>query len=276
MGIAIASTFQKTGESLRDMVSVKEVLGMVVAGVTMYAVLWVIPEPTSKAIAAAMTIVLVGYVGVDTLYTLGAGWKELIDHAGTATTFEELKAEGERFARVMGADNARILVMVATAAVGSGLGQLAKLLPTLPGAGPASELAVAEGGVPFQQLGAVESVTIGERGLTIALAPGAVVMSSSVSGNGGFRGSKRAPLANPSYQELQNGDAMIGGREFGGHALDQMRNRGLTPSVVEDAIQTGTRTPDPIPGRFRFYDAKNNLTVITEGERVVTVIPGEH
>jgi hypothetical protein len=51
------------------MVSVKEVLGMVVAGVTMYAVLWTFPELTTKGIATAITIVLVGYVGVHTLYT---------------------------------------------------------------------------------------------------------------------------------------------------------------------------------------------------------------
>jgi len=169
MGIAIASTFEATGESLEDMVSAQEVVGMVVAGVTMYAVLWVLPEPTSKAIAAAMTIVLVGWVGVHTLYTLGAGWSDLIDRADAATTFDALKEAGKDYAKVMGADSARILVMVATAAVGSGLGQFLKVLPTLPGAGPASELAVAEGGVPFEQVGAVESVTIGKGGLTISL-----------------------------------------------------------------------------------------------------------
>ena len=132
MGIAIAGTFEATGESLSDMVSVKEVLGMVVAGVTMYAVLWVIPEPTSKAIAAAMTIVLVGWVGVHTLYTLGAGWSDLIDRADAALTFDALKDAGKDYAKVMGADSARILVMVATAAVGSGLSQFLKVLPHPP------------------------------------------------------------------------------------------------------------------------------------------------
>src|SRR5437868_7095404 len=166
------------------MVSVKEVLGMVVAGVTMYAVLWVLPEPTSKGIAAAMTIVLVGWVGVHTLYTLGSGFSDLIEHSEKATTFEALHEEGERFAGVMGADTARVLVMVATAAVGSGLGQFLKVLPTLPGAGPASELAVAEGGVGFEQLGAVEGVTIGKGGLTISLTTGAV-LATSLSGNFG-------------------------------------------------------------------------------------------
>jgi hypothetical protein len=195
MGIAIANTFEATGESLKDMVSVQEVLGMVVAGVTMYAVLWVIPEPTSKAIAAAMTIVLVGWVGVHTLYTLGAGWSDLIDRADAATTFDALKDAGEDYAKVMGADNARILVMVATAAVGSGLSQFLKALPSLPGAGPASGLAVAEGGVPFGQVGAVEAVTIGKGGLTISLTTGAV-LASSLSGN--FGSGPRINLIRPT------------------------------------------------------------------------------
>jgi len=178
MGIAIAGTFEATKESLEDMVSVKEVLGIVVAGITMYAILWVIPEPTSKGIAAAVTIVLVGYVGVHTLYTLGRGWADLIDRADTATTFDELRDAGKDYARVMGADNARILVMVATAAVGSGLSQMVKLLPTLPGAAQASELAVAEGSVALEAVGAVQSVKIAKDGLTISLESGAVLMSS--------------------------------------------------------------------------------------------------
>jgi len=207
MGIAIAGTLEATKDSLEDMVSVKEVLGMVVAGVTMYAVLWVIPEPTSKAIAAAMTIVLVGYVGVHTLYTLGAGFADLIDNSEKATTFDALYEEGERFAKVMGADNARILVMVATAAVGSGLGQFMKALPKLPGAPQASEFAVAEGGVPFEQLGVVEAVTIGKGGLTISLTTGAV-LATSLSGNFGRDGA-RLNAAQPSSDKARKAVSAI-------------------------------------------------------------------
>jgi len=90
-------------------------------------------------------------------------------------------------------------------------------------------------------------------------------------------GSKGAPLANAPYQPLRNADAVIGDRTFGGHALDQMQNRGIMPSVVENTIQNGVRSADPIAGRFRFFDSVNNVTVIGEGEqagRVITVIPG--
>lgn len=270
MGIAQGETIEATKDSLKGMVDPDAVMAMLVSGMTMYMMLWVLPEPISKGVAAVLTAALVVYLGVDTLYALGRGWKALVDSVDKATTFEELRAAGERFGRVMGANTARILFMLATAAIG-GEANLAKVAPTLPGAAQASRLALGEGSVALEAVGAVESVVVAEAGLTIVLAPGAVVMAS----HGGFLGSKRGPLANPPYQELQNGDAVIGGRTFSGHALDQMRNRGLTPAVVEDAIQNGTRSPDPIPGRFRFYEPRNNLTVITEGERVVTVIPGE-
>ena len=68
---------------------------------------------------------------------------------------------------------ALVVVMLATAAMGSEAAGLAEAAPTLPGAVQASRLAIAEGGVALGSLGAVESVTIGESGLTIALAPGA-------------------------------------------------------------------------------------------------------
>jgi hypothetical protein len=57
---------------------------------------------------------------------------------------------------------------------------------------------------------------------------------------------------------------VIGGRTFGGHALDQMRNRGLMPSVVENTIHSGVMSADPIVGRLRYFDSVNNMTVITE------------
>ena len=68
---------------------------------------------------------------------------------------------------------------------------------------------------------------------------------------------------------------MIVGRTFSGHALDQMQSRGVMPSVVENTIRVGKATADPIPGRVRFYDATNKITVVTnEKGHVVTVIPG--
>lgn len=55
-----------------------------------------------------------------------------------------------------------------------------------------------------------------------------------------------------------------------------MQNRGLMPSVIENAVQTGRRSADPIAGRFRFYDEVNDITVIMDEakNKVITVMPG--
>ena len=51
-----------------------------------------------------------------------------------------------------------------------------------------------------------------------------------------------------------NPNAIIGGRDFSNHALDQMQGRGVMPSVVENTVRVGKASPDPIPGRIRYYD----------------------
>lgn len=67
----------------------------------------------------------------------------------------------------------------------------------------------------------------------------------------------------------------INGRNFSGHALDQMQNRGVMPSIVENALSTRTQFPTRA-GTNGFYDAVNNVRVIVNSEtgRVVTVIRG--
>lgn len=84
-------------------------------------------------------------------------------------------------------------------------------------------------------------------------------------------GSKRSPLGSVD----PNPPSTIDGRNYGGHAVDRMQARGVPPSVVENTIQHGAVSPDPIPGRLRHLDPANNVTVITEGGKVVTVIPGQ-
>lgn len=93
-----------------------------------------------------------------------------------------------------------------------------------------------------------------------------------------------APAATPigrlgSPMDVPSGtnvESIIGGRQFGGHALDQMQGRGVMPSAVENTVRVGRASPDPIPGRIRYYDPINKLTVVTESSgRVITVITGK-
>ncbi|HYV46630.1 MAG TPA: hypothetical protein VFA20_17310 [Myxococcaceae bacterium] len=131
----------------------------------------------------------------------------------------------------MGADSTRVLVMVATAAVGSGLSQFLKVLSSLPGVGPASELAVAEGGVPFEQLGAVESVTIGKGGLTISLVNGAV-LATSISISAATPGAGASSVAGAANLPT-----------IGPKITRQMGPRGWTSEEIAEAIRSGKRIP---------------------------------
>lgn len=90
--------------------------------------------------------------------------------------------------------------------------------------------------------------------------------SDPVGRRGRDRELKIEPGTNPS--------AVIEGRTYSGHALDQMQGRGLSPSTVEQAIKDGVKSPGYY-GRTLHYDRQNSITIVTEptGE-VVTVWPG--
>ncbi|MBS4096805.1 MAG: hypothetical protein KGZ83_08235 [Sulfuricella sp.] len=69
-----------------------------------------------------------------------------------------------------------------------------------------------------------------------------------------------------------NSPTNIGGRDYTGHSLDRMQGRGVTPSAVEDAIQTGRSSPGNQPGTT-VYSGDNGVNVVTGSDgRVITVI----
>ncbi|GAA5264102.1 hypothetical protein ACOSOMT5_P0522 [Acidiphilium sp. MT5] len=100
---------------------------------------------------------------------------------------------------------------------------------------------------------------------------------SRSNGETGLSGRRGNQLENPKYQPSRNTPATINGREFSGHALDQMQNRGIPPSAVENAIKPGNLfNVNEAKGTYGYFDQTNNLRVITniKSGRVVTVIPG--
>ncbi|CAB3748830.1 hypothetical protein LMG29739_00603 [Paraburkholderia solisilvae] len=80
---------------------------------------------------------------------------------------------------------------------------------------------------------------------------------------------------NPAYQPTRNAAANVDGTDYAGHALDRMQDRGLTPSVIQNAIETGVATPSR-GGATVFYDSTNNVSVVTNSSgKVVTVKYGK-
>ncbi|HGH5398739.1 TPA: hemagglutinin repeat-containing protein, partial [Raoultella planticola] len=91
-------------------------------------------------------------------------------------------------------------------------------------------------------------------------------------------GSKRNQMnqpSNPSYQPVRNQPITISNREYSGHALDRMQDRGITPSVVENAIKNGNSTPSR-GGTTVHFDPESKVSVVTnETGKVVTVKYGD-
>lgn len=223
MAIAQGTVLDATKDSLRQMGNPEALLATIVSVAAMYMMLWLLPEPVSKGVAAIITACLIAYLGVDTVWSLARGWMRLVDEADRATGFAELRAAGQRFGMVMGQNSARIFILLATAALGSTAGLVAKL-PELPGFAQASQLAELQGGFQLAAVGAVESVAVTESTVMIALAPAAVAMAAS----SGKDGPDRAPRPGDADYEgaLPSGGWKLTPPGMGAHLVDRAVTKG--------------------------------------------------
>lgn len=79
-------------------------------------------------------------------------------------------------------------------------------------------------------------------------------------------------LGSPMNTEGMNAAETINGTDYSGHAIDRMQSVGLTPSVVEDTIQTGVPGPGNTPGTATLTTDQLKV-VINSDKQVVTVTP---
>ncbi|MCP3103964.1 AHH domain-containing protein [Myxococcus sp. K15C18031901] len=182
--IAMDSVWDETAEALEDMTDGGAVMATIVASATMYGMLWVLPEPLSKGVAATLTLLAISYLGANTVWLLVDGWLTLVREVERASTYAELSAAGEAYGEVLGENAARVFVMLATAAIGNTLGLAAKAV-RLPGSAQAAIAAESQAGVRYPAVAGVRSVARVADGFTIALAPNALAMSSQGVGGGG-------------------------------------------------------------------------------------------
>ncbi|HEX8819451.1 MAG TPA: hypothetical protein VF794_05965 [Archangium sp.] len=177
MAIAVDSVWDETKVALSELADPEVVRASIVSALAMYMMLWVLPEPVSKGLAATLTAGLIAYLGIDTVWGLIGGWIRRVGEVDRASSFEELRDAGERYGKVMGRHAARAFVLLTTAAIGNTAG-LATKGPGLPGYSRAALLAETQGGFRLASVGEVRSVAVSAEGaFTIALAPGAVAMT---------------------------------------------------------------------------------------------------
>jgi len=178
MALAKGAVLDEMLEAFKDMADPHAMVAAVLWTWTTYMVLVSIPDVTiSKGLAAVMTATIISYVGVDTFWGLVVGFKRLMDEADRATSFNELRAAGERYGKLMGRNAARAFAMLAMAAIGNTAPGLAAKVPKLPGSMQAAVQAETQVGIRLAAVGEVEMVAVSTETVTIALAPGAVAMT---------------------------------------------------------------------------------------------------
>jgi hypothetical protein len=174
------------------------------------------PEPVTKGVAAAFSVLLWGYLGWE-FFDLLRAYVQLYEDAPRASTFAELREVGERFGRVIGPNSVRILVMVATATIGQTVAHLPKG-PNLPGFGQASRTVELNTGLRLMDAapGAERVIVSVNEGTLRVVLPMTVVAMTAPNGRG--RSSSNAAGVTP------NGEKHLPSRHRAFKSFDAFKN----------------------------------------------------
>jgi hypothetical protein len=225
LALALGPVLEEVKRSLKEMVSPKAVLVMVLTTAAVYFGMWLLPEPVTKGVAALMTVAFMAWLGVDTVWSLVTGWADLAGQADRATTFEQLHDAGRKYGKVMGENAARVVVMVVTAALGGAAGHLAAKLPRLPGFSRAAVQLEAQSGVRLVSMAEVESVAASSEGsFSILLRSGRGVGGTAPAG-------PRRPALTIIRHQNGNRQVMIDGQRWHVPA-----NRAVKDIPVKDPV----------------------------------------
>lgn len=181
LALAVGPALEGLDAEVRAMLDPTRVLATLSITLVVYMGLLLapVPEPVTKSIAGAFTLLLWGYLGWE-FFDLLRAYARLHEEAPRASTFAELREIGERFGRVIGPNSVRILVMVGTAAVGETVA-LASKAPKLPGFGQASGTVEAHTGLRLMEAATGAErviVSVPEGTIRVVLAPHVVAMAT--------------------------------------------------------------------------------------------------
>ncbi|HZI03059.1 MAG TPA: hypothetical protein VEZ71_03495, partial [Archangium sp.] len=210
LALAFGSVLEETKAALGRELSPQVLMASCLWTLGTYMALWLVPEPTTKLLAAGLSVVLVGWLGVDTLWGLMDGWATLATRAHGASTFGELREAGEGFAKVLGTDSARAMILAVGALTGRTLGEVAARVRTLPGYSLASAQWQAQGGAAV--LGRLEVMAAQEGALaravvavqTVAATPHGPLAVVMLSHNGSASAAGPAPGRNSVITVLRH------------------------------------------------------------------------
>ncbi len=131
LALSVNAALEARDAELRSMFSTTQLWTTLSLTIIGYLALVAAPEPVSKGVAAALALLMWGYLGWE-LFDLVRAWFKLWEEAAEASTFAELREAGDRFGKVIGPNSVRILLLLGTAAVGETAALVSKA-PKLPG-----------------------------------------------------------------------------------------------------------------------------------------------
>lgn len=166
------------------------------AGIALYLVMWIVPEPIiSKATAITITLALLAVFSASEIYNLAVAWRNLSAASERITNIEQLEAAAEGFGAAMGGTGARVLVMLALILAG---GRLPTPRPMVggPPSGP-SGMAPALAGTGTQAMPAATAIQVLADGTVVVVAApagvGVTAMATGAGGGGGGGGAGEPP-----------------------------------------------------------------------------------
>ncbi|HEX5744908.1 MAG TPA: hypothetical protein VFZ09_01615 [Archangium sp.] len=213
LALAVGPALEGLDAELRAMLDPARVLATLSFTMTAYLALLIAPEPVTKGVALAFSALLWGYLGWE-FFELLRAYVQLHEDAPRATSFAELREVGGRFGRVIGPNSVRILVMVATAAIGE-TATLVSKGPNLPGFGQASRTVESDVGLRLMDAATNAErviVSVNEGTIRIVLPTTAVAMSARNGGgnrpsNGGDVTPKGEAPSASRYRAFKSFDA---------------------------------------------------------------------
>jgi len=145
LALSVSTALEARDAELRGMFSTTQLWATLSITLIGYMALVSAPEPVSKGVAAALALLMWGYLGWE-LFDLVRAYFELWEEAAEASTFAELREAGERFGKVIGPNSLRILLLLGTAAVGETAALVSKA-PKLPGFAKAAGALESQAGI---------------------------------------------------------------------------------------------------------------------------------
>jgi hypothetical protein len=224
LALAVGPALEGVDAEIRAMLNPTRVLATLSFTLTTYLALLIAPEPVTKGVALAFSVLMWGYLGWE-FFELLRAYVQLHEAAPRASNFAELRDVGDRFGRVIGPNSVRILVVVAAAAMGDAAA-LASKGPKLPGFGQASRAVESTTGLRLLDAATDAErviVSVNEGTIRVVLPVNAVSMTARNGQGGGEKPLPSRPRAFKSFDAFKNAMGPAGEDKAWHHIVEQRK-----------------------------------------------------